>query len=407
MNMHYKWAALGAVAATALAVGAAQAQQQAGGTATYWMSAETSSGMGAMMGGGNPAAMAAMMSGRSAAYAQNLTLQLGAGQKPAAAPSAEHLPPAGLKAGTSLPLVSPLAAKPQPTTGGLPPGYEKPKGRMLIYWGCGEKARAGQPVVIDFATMAAGKMPAAFSAVSAKAMTPPSAASHRTYGEWPNDKSKTRVPAGGSLAGAHVVRGNYTPEISFNLAAGQDFLAPVTLTANSASPSGSYPLVWRAVSGAQAWFVSAMGAAENGDMVMWSSSETQAMPMWMDYLAPEEARRLVQQKVLLPATADRCTVPSDVAKAVPQAMLTVTAFGGETNVAQPKPAAAPASWRPQWNVKLRTRSVHMAMLGMDMSDMMGGDGGDDGDGDREAAQAPRKDTKKDKIRKGLGRILGQ
>jgi hypothetical protein len=33
------------------------------------------------------------------------------------------------------------------------------KGRLLIYWGCGEHAPKGQPVVIDFARVAAGQVP--------------------------------------------------------------------------------------------------------------------------------------------------------------------------------------------------------------------------------------------------------
>ena len=40
----------------------------------------------------------------------------------------------------------------------MPQGYEKPKGRMLIYWGCGEHVGAGQPTVIDFSKLAAGQV---------------------------------------------------------------------------------------------------------------------------------------------------------------------------------------------------------------------------------------------------------
>ena len=32
--------------------------------------------------------------------------------------------------------------------------FERPKGRLLLYWGCGAKAGPGQPVVIDFAKVA-------------------------------------------------------------------------------------------------------------------------------------------------------------------------------------------------------------------------------------------------------------
>ena len=384
------------LAAIAGAAAFAQTRPAGGGTAVYWMTAETSSGMAAMAAGvnaGNPGSMVGALMGRGrgaqASYVRNLTLQLGTGRRPAGAPMAEHLPPAALQAGASLPLVSPQAAV-------------APRGRMLIYWGCGERARAGQPVIIDFATMAAGKMPPAFAASPFRPMTPPSAGTSTTYGEWPNQRSQTRVPASGSLVGPHTVRGNYTPDINFTLAPGQDFLAPVRLTSNSAAASGSIPLVWQPVPGSKAWLATTMGAGQNGDFILWTSSESQVamMGMGMDYLPDGEIARLVQQRVLMPGTADRCTVPAEVARAAPQSMMTLTAFGGEANFSNPaRPARAPASWKPEWTVKLRTKSTHMGMLGMSM-DGMTGNGGDEG----HTGDQPRK---KNKLRRGLGKIMGQ
>jgi hypothetical protein len=388
--------------AAALAGAAAIAQTRPGGTTVYWMTAETGSGMAAMAGGGNPAAMAAAMMGGGSrpSFVRNLNLQLGGARRPAGEPSAEHLPPAGLQAGPSLPLVTPRAAPAPTAMPGMPGNMQRPQGRMLIYWGCGEHARAGQPVVIDFAALTSGRVPPAFANSSFKPMMPPSPSTSATYGEWPNQRSQTRVPAGGSLVGPHAIRGNYTPEINFTLAGGQDFLAPVVLTANNASPSGSVPLVWRPVPGARAWLASTMGAAANGDFVMWSSSETQMAAMAIDYLPEGEIARLLQQRVLMPAAADRCTVPVEVARAAPQSMLNLVALGAEANFSHPvRPARAPASWKPEWTVKLRTKSTHMSMLGMSMEEMMGERGGD---GDQ--AQPQRK---KNKLRRGLGKILGQ
>lgn len=396
-------------AGVALAGGAAFAQAGKEGPAVYWMTAETSSGMAAAMGGSDPQAMAAMMSGRGGqAFARTLNLQLGTGRRAAGEPSAEHLPPAGLQAGASLPLVTPRQAAASSAAVPWNGQMAKPEGRMLIYWGCGERARAGQPVVVDFATLASGKAPAGFTGATFKAMVPPSAGHHASYGEWPNQRSKTRVPTAGSLVGEHVVRGNYTPEIRFTLGQGQDFLAPVQLTAQSPAASGSVPLAWRAVPGAKAWFATTMGAAENGDFVMWSSSERQMPGMGIDHLEEGELNRLVQQKVLLPANASGCIVPLEVAKAAPQSMLTLTALGGQADFSHPaRPAKAAASWRPEWAVKLRTKSTHMGMLGMDMATMMSGMNADDGDAAEEAAPArKKKKSKKDLLRKGLGGILG-
>ena len=405
------------IGASALALAAAAAVAQTrpagAGTATYWMTAETTSGMAGMAsgmgagGGGNPAAAAMAMfggGGNRASYAKNLHLQLGTRRRPAGEPTAEHLPPAGLQAGPSLPLVTPRAAPAPQPSGTWQGNMERPRGRMLIYWGCGERARPGQPVVIDFATMTAGRMPPAFANSPFRPMTPPSPATSTTYGEWPNQRSQTRVPAGGSLVGTHTVRGNYTPDINFTLAPGQDFLAPVVLTQNSASASGSVPLVWQPVPGSRAWLAMTMGSTQGGDFILWTSSESQVAMAGMgaDHLPDGEIARLVTQKVLMPATADRCTVPVEVARAAPQSMLMLTAFGGEANFSNPpRPARAAASWKPDWTVKLRTKSTHMGLLGMSLEDMMGDRGGDnDGQGDQ-----PKK--KKNKLKRGLGKILGQ
>jgi hypothetical protein len=394
----------------ALAAGAL-AQPQAGeGKAVYWMTADTTSGMGAMVGGANGgrpsmgSVMGAMMGrgGNRDGYAHSLMLQLGSSGRATGEPSAEHLPPPGLQAGPSLPLVTPQSASAPPAPTAWPREMERPRGRILIYWGCGEHARPGQPVVIDFASMTAGKVPPAFAGSAARMMNPPSPARFATYGEWPNQRSRTSVPAGGSLVGDHVVRGNYSPEIHFAVSPNQDFLAPVRLTSNTAAPSGAVPLVWQPISGSRAWFATAMGAGANGDLVIWTSSETQAAPM-MDHLSDGEISRLVQQRVLLPATADRCTVPTEVARAGQGSMMTLTAFGGEANFSNPaRPARAAASWRPDWTVKLRTKSTYMGLLGMNMDEMMGRGGDERGQaGD---AQQPKK-KKKSLFEKGLGGLI--
>lgn len=409
--MKMKLALLG-TSLLALGTVAAVAQTRSGGTATYWMTAETSSGMAGMAAGmsgrGNAASAAMAMLGNRgsrSSYVRNLHLQLGTGRRPAGAPTAEHLPPAGLQAGPSLPLVSPQGAAPAIPPGNYQMPTERPRGRMLIYWGCGEHARAGQPVIVDFATMTSGRMPPAFANSPFRPMTPPGPGTSTTYGEWPNERSGTQVPASGSLIGPHTVRGNYTPDINFTLGAGQDFLAPVVLTQNKAGASGSVPLVWQPVPGSQAWLAMTMGSGQNGDFVLWSSSESQVamMGMGMDYLPQAEIARLIGSRVLMPAAADRCTVPVEVARAAPQSMLMLTAFGGEANFSHPvRPARAAASWKPDWTVKLRTKSTYSGLLGMSMEEMMGDSGRDDGS---QPGDPPKK--KKNKLKRGLGTILGQ
>jgi hypothetical protein len=120
----------------------------------YWISVATTNqsipGMSEEMSG-----MASMFGGRGAAFGPRRTLQLQLeGPREVAEPKAEHLIPPGQKMGDSLPLITPKQEKTeyQPEQRGeRPEKYEKPKARMLIYWGCGENVAKGQPRVIDTA----------------------------------------------------------------------------------------------------------------------------------------------------------------------------------------------------------------------------------------------------------------
>lgn len=384
-----------------------------GGTATYWMSAETTSGLAAMAGagGGQPASRGAMMSamlggrgagGNNPGYVHNLQLDLGSPRRPTSAPQADHFIPAGLNAGPSLPLVSPERATPRPQTVPVGPtsGDGGANGRILIYWGCGEHVGAGQPYEIDLATLRSGRVPPAMASLNIRPMVPPSQTISGTFGQWPNQRSRMVIPANGSLVGDHTIRGNYSPDIRFTLAPGQDFLPPIQLISNARGAGGSVPLAWNPVANARAYFLMATGAAENNVIVMWSSSEIQLSQMGaFDYLAPEEIVRLLQQRVLLQPTTTQCTVPAEVAGRVQAASLMMTAFGPEANFSYPaRPARPPRGWAPEWTVKLRTRASYVGMLGQDMEAMMRGQGRD------QQREEPRR--RRNPLG-GLGRILGQ
>jgi hypothetical protein len=406
-------ASLAGIALSAAAIGQ---PGQNGGTATYWMSAETTSGLAAMAGmsGGRPPSRGSMIGamlggsgpgtgGNNPGYVHNLKLDLGSPRRPAGAPQADHFIPVGLNAGPSLPLASP-----QPTAAPTPRPYETPtygdggaNGRILIYWGCGEHARPGQPYEIDLATLRTGPMPPAMAALNIRPMAPPSQTTSATFGEWPNERSRTTIPASGSLVGDHTIRGNYSPDIHFTLAPGQDFLAPIQLTSNTRGPGGAVPLAWNPVANARAYFLMATGAAENNTIIMWSSSEIQFSQMGaFDYLSPEEIVRLLQQRVLLQPTTTQCTVPAEVAGRVQAASLMMTAFGPEANFSYPaRPARPPRAWAPDWTVKLRTRASYVGLLGQDMEAMMRGQG-------REQPQREEPRRRRNPLG-GLGRILGQ
>ena len=327
--------------------------------ATYWMDAATSSGFGAgMMGGGarpNMSQMMNMMSGNAPSVAHTLELRLASKTKAPAAPTANHLIPANLQMGPSLPLVTPPAPKPVKETYGMPPGYEKPKGRMLIYWGCGEHASAGQPTVIDFAKLAAGQVPpgmAAMANVARMAAVPRTAPG---FGEWPNTKDSRPVPATGSLVGAHKIEGNYSPPIGFTLA--QDFMPSLNLREAGALPSGATRLAWTVAPTATGYALAMFGGTQTGDVIVWTSAKSAAMTPAMDYLPPSEVKKLVASGHVLPPSTSECILPAEVAKASPSGMIMGIGYGPEAHFAE-----APKA--PKWVAKARFKTTASLMLGM-------------------------------------------
>ncbi len=394
-------------AAAALIVGltaeAQPRQQVTGPTAVYWASAKTVAGFGAGA-SGRPSMMGMMMGGGGGNNAPlgYLTLQLGS-TRTAPSPSADHAPPPGLRVGRLLPLTSPEPTpRPQRAPDQMPDQSQQPQGKIMIFWGCGEHAGPGQPITLDFARMtpeqAAGVMAQTLRNVTFTRENPPSPTRFATYGEWPNSRSRdNKVPMGGSLVGDHLVRGNYTPDIRFSLTPEQDMLAQIQMTQNAKNPSGSAGLAWRPVGRSLAYFVTLMGGQEGrggqgSTAVMWTSSNVQMLGWAMpEYLAPGDIPRLLQQGVLLPPTTTACTIPQEVLRAAPQAMFTTIAYGPETNIAYPpRPANVATPWNIEYQVKVRTRSEYMGMLGVDMGGMGGNsDADDDGDDRQQPTPAPR------------------
>jgi hypothetical protein len=390
----------------------ASAQQKVTGpVAVYWMSASTQTGFGMPGAGGaaaNPRAMMRAMMGGGGAN-KSLTLQLGSGQT-APAPAADHLPPPGLGAGAALPLLSPKVTPTPPVERGpeIPREYQKPRGKILIFWGCGEHARPGQPVIIDFAALSKNPTAAmtAFKGIDVRAQTPPSAYRNKTYGEWPNERTQTSVPANGSLVGAHTVRGNYSPQIDFSLDEDQDFLGPLNLTTNAKAAGGWANLGWNLVGNAEAYLATAIGG-DGETVVMWSSSETQSAGFAMpDYLTSPDITRLVANRTLMGPGQRACAVPKEVLDAMPQGLVQMAAYRGEANfVYPPRPSDPRAAWNQQWAVKVRYRSATGGLLGMEMPQMPGAGAYAPSRGGAPGAQQPGQPPRKPKasdILRGLG-----
>ena len=326
--------------------------QQKPPVAQYWMSVETASGMsmpGMGATGGMAGMIGGMMGGGQQQSGRKISLHLGS-QRPADAPNAAHDIPAGMNMGSSLPLLTPRGtSERQPTERERYESAERPKGRMLIYWGCGEATRAGQPVVIDFAR--GGQMPN----MVGRNVASGGPVSNRTHGLWPNQQDSKAVPDSASLIGEHKIRGNYTPDIPFALGAGHDFMERDEL-ATSARGAGATSVRWNAPSAATGYFATAMGGDGN-DVVMWSSSEVQEMGgSLMDYIPPAEVARLIREKVVMPPQTTECTVPAAVVKQAQ--MFSFIAFGPEAKFGFP-----PRPQDPQWYAKVRFKSTASTFLG--------------------------------------------
>jgi hypothetical protein len=364
----------------------AKAPASSAPVASYWMDVATASGMGAGMSqGGRPdmSEMMAMMNGRGQAV-HTLDLRL-ASKERNAAPQADHLIPAGLQMGASLPLLTPVREE-APATPGMPAQWQQPKGRMLIYWGCGEHVAPGQPTVIDFSKMQPGKVPPGMAAMANMAHVQSGPTSAPGFGRWPNDRDRRPVPAGGSLIGAHKVQANYAPGIAFNLAAGQDFMPALGLREAGALPSGASRLEWQPAAQATGYALTMFGSNGNGDVVMWSSAKSAQMPA-MDYLAPAEVKRLIGAGAVLPPSTSQCVLPAEVAAASPQGMVLMIGYGPEADFSdRPK--------LPTWTTKVRYKTTASLIRGMGA--MMGNEG------DEAEAEQPQQSQPQPKKRRGIG-----
>lgn len=396
-----KWAAFGVVLAGAGTAGIL-AQQTTGPVARYEMRAETMSGFGGGMTGGEGAGgaqggMAAAMSmafGGAPKAQHALWLDLGSTRAAATAtPKADHFMPTGAKLGKSVALKTPVKTPQDPGTA----DFQRPKGRMLIFWGCGEHAPKGQPVVIDFSKLAAGQVPPGLFSSTVPMDRWVSPSSSRTYGHWPADDGKSARPDT-SLIGAHRVAGNYSPDMAFTLS--KDFMAPLNAT-NTVQQNGATLVRWNAVPDATGYYAMVIGGKqapkgqEMTDIVWWSSSATRDFGGGLsDWLAPATVTRLVAAKTVMAPQTTTCTVPAEVKAAAPDFMFgTLHAYGPEESFAYPpKPADPKAKWALEWTARIRHRSTTGFLVGVEGF----------GAQQPESAETPKCKPRK----KGLGGLLG-
>lgn len=247
------------------------------------------------------------------------------------------------------------------------------------YWGCGAQVGPGQPKVSTYtvkggaASMQGGMTPGMFAPERDVQTTP-------AFALWPNRTHGELVPEAASLVGMHRFAGEGIPaSLQFELDRRADFMPKIELT-SSGGDDMPIELRWQPVERAQAYFLAAtqMDAAVSPgmnkvSMVVWSSSEIAgAGETLVDYLDAAHIGRWTTQKVLLPASATDCSVPQGIFArrngAPNMTMLNMAAYGPETHRVYPPRPADPkqlAAWKPEWSVRVRTKSTASLVLGVD------------------------------------------
>jgi hypothetical protein len=216
--------------------------------------------------------------------------------------------------GDKLPLLPPPPAQPVKETepSEVPEEYkrETPKGRILIYWGCGAEVRPGQPRIIDLARA----NPADFGTAFAGRFAPDRGARVGPgFVLFPNERNRVSLSRESSLVGDHQIQGDgVPPSFKFTLGAAQDVMPAIELQ-SSGTPKDSIALNWRSVNQARAYFLHAMGTVGENDMVMWSSSDTPDSGMGLfDYLPNATIDRWIKDKVLLTPETTQCAIPRGI-----------------------------------------------------------------------------------------------
>ncbi len=361
------------------------AQKTTGPKAQYAMDVSTMSGMGmgAMMGGG----LGGLLGGGGDNYMLDLRLSATkpAPQQPE---TGDHYFLPAAKMGKSVPLLGDAPGQTKPTRDYDPnqPGgtMEKPKGRILMFWGCHANAPKGQPFIIDFAKMPTAKMPAGMPA-QMRNYQAAAQARDANAAWWPNSKNGKQPKSGSSLRGEHRIASIFTPEIKFSLT--NDYMA--ALKVDPSDQGAAILLNWNSVPTATGYAAWAMGgmerAGQGGDMVMWTSASTREFGEAMGWLSPAEVQRAIAAKNVMPPSQTSCHIPAEAKTAAGGMMFgSMNGFGPEENFAFPaKPADPKAVWNIEWTAKARFKTFASFMTGM-------GSGGMGGSGGSGPASEPRK-----------------
>jgi len=371
----------------------------------YWMNVSTQNMSIPGMSSEEMSGLEGRMMGRMAGMGpkRNLLLQLSSPKAIPADPEATHDIPPGQKMGSTLPLIIPERDK-RVRSDEEEEKYEKPKMRMLMYWGCSETVRPGQPKILDTEKMSMIDFGKAMSGRRGSAQYPPSQRSGWAYAEWPNKENRKEVPKGSSLEGEHFVHGNYSPDIKFSIDEMHDFMAPVEFSSVKGGLADSIKFQWKKIPTALGYFAMAMASNEKtGEMIIWSSSEPQDPGYGlMNYLSPADVNRFIKEKVVMGPEVSNCSIPQGIFKEAKGAALQFIGYGDELNIAwPPKPKDSKKPHDYIWAMKLRNKSTGMLPLGQEDNREERRTRGRQTEQDEKSADTEKRDEEPQKKKGGL------
>lgn len=310
--------------------------------------------------------------------------------------------PMVMNLGESLKLVAPVPDKPVPSVvdeNPVEPTYEKPKGKISMYWGCGETIRPGQPRTLDVAKASIEDYGKFFVM---RGNTTKGARSQPGHPAWPNKQDDRKVPDNASLVGQHTFTGNGIPDtFKVSLGAPQDLMPAIEL--NQVKKDSGVNLNWKTIPHSRGYFIAVMGGksdgGDSGEMIVWTSSELPDMGFGLvDYQSNANIDKWIKEKVILPATTTSCAVPKGIFGEQAAGMLRMIAYGSEAFFAfPPRPTDPKIAWEPDWQTKVRVKSTMFSMLGGF------GDGGQRGDEAKDQPKEEKKITPKDLLKGLFGR----
>ena len=337
--------------------------------ANYEMHLRTYSGLGA----GGAAGMMSSMFGGKASVSKQMDLRLANPTDIPAGYSAEHMVPAGMRIGPSLPLKGERRGK----GGGGSDGHEQSEGKLLIYWGCSETVAKGQPEIIDLKAMSGRLSPE----VAAMAQHSRKRGGSGESGDslpprslwWPyGDNAFTGIPGEASVVGEHLVKGSFMPqEIRYALDREMEFLEPLNFKTTGSDLKAAMPLKWDALARSKGYNLNAVGAVSEKEVIIWMAAKN--------------------KNPMLPGSQSSCTIPAGIFQKTQGAMAMAEAIGPTRGFAYPP--QKPGEKTPLiWTAKVRINGYDNLMLGM-------------GEMGKNAAKDAAKDAAADAVVPGGGEVI--